>query len=104
MWRRRITANLSPKPPACDRTKSECYQEEPKKLKETCALVNRRGGPPSKAEKGRGSVVVRRDEGFLEAISREKSGRDTGFLVYDSQQEIGLTFLEIMTYGCEYCN
>jgi hypothetical protein len=31
--------------------------------------------------------MVRRDEGILEAVSREKSGRDTGLLVYDSQQE-----------------
>jgi hypothetical protein len=31
--------------------------------------------------------MVRCDEGILEAVSREKSGRDTGLLVYGSQQE-----------------
>jgi hypothetical protein len=47
-------------------------------------MVHGRGGPLSEAEKGRRSIMVRRDEGILEAVSREKSGRDIGLLVYDS--------------------
>ena len=50
-------------------------------------MVGGRGGPPSEAEEGRRSIMVRRDEGILEAVPREKSGRDTGLLVFDSQQE-----------------
>jgi hypothetical protein len=51
------------------------------------AMVHGRGGPPSEAEEGRRSIMVRCDEGILEAVSREKSGCDTGLSVYDSQQE-----------------
>jgi hypothetical protein len=50
-------------------------------------VVHGRGGPPGEAEEGRRSIMVRCDEGILEAVSREKSGRDTGLLVYDSQKE-----------------
>jgi hypothetical protein len=38
--------------------------------------------------------MVRCDEGILEAVPREKSGRDTGLLVFDSQQESELTLFK----------
>jgi hypothetical protein len=55
--------------------------------------------------------MVRCDEGILEAVSREKSGRDTGLLVYDSQQESELRLFKnnrlsnylLIMYGLGTC-
>jgi hypothetical protein len=42
--------------------------------------------------------MVRCDEGILEAVPREKSGRDTGLLVFDSQQEGELTLCQKQSF------
>jgi hypothetical protein len=69
-----------------------------RKLAERYAMVCGREGPTREAEKGRGSILVRCDDGILEAVSREKPRRDTGFLVYDSQQGNSLALVETIVF------
>jgi hypothetical protein len=69
-------------------------QECPKELKKGHAMVHERGKPPSKAKEGQRLIMVRYNKGILKAVSREKSGRDIGLLVYNSQQESELKLLK----------
>ena len=50
-------------------------------------MVARRDGLSAEAEEGQESIMVRGHKVILGEISGEKSRRDPGILVYDSQQE-----------------